>query len=34
VRHPVDKAVNSPRNDGPMIIQPASPEDDDKAEAG
>ena len=21
VRHPVDKAVNSPRNDGPMIIQ-------------
>jgi len=29
VRHPVDKTVNSPRNDGPMIIQPASPDDDE-----
>ena len=28
VRHPVDKQVNSPRNDGPMIIQQAPPEDD------
>jgi putative SOS response-associated peptidase YedK len=29
VRHPVDKAVNSPRNDGPMIIQQATPDDDE-----
>jgi putative SOS response-associated peptidase YedK len=29
VRHPVDKAVNSPRNDGPMIIQHAPPDDDE-----
>ena len=29
VRHPVDKTVNSPRNDGPMIIQPASADDDE-----
>jgi putative SOS response-associated peptidase YedK len=29
VRHPVDKAVNSPRNDGPMIIQNAPPDEDD-----
>ena len=29
VRHPVDKAVNSPRNDGPMIIQHAPPDEDD-----
>ena len=28
VRHPVDRQVNSPRNDGPMIIQQAPPEDD------
>jgi putative SOS response-associated peptidase YedK len=31
-RHPVDKAVNSPRNDGPMIIQQAPR--DAEAEAG
>ncbi len=30
VRHPVDKAVNSPRNDGPMIIQHAPPDEDDE----
>jgi putative SOS response-associated peptidase YedK len=33
VRHPVDKAVNSPRNDGPMIIQHAPPDDDDDSES-
>ncbi|HTZ08868.1 MAG TPA: SOS response-associated peptidase [Acidimicrobiales bacterium] len=27
VRHPVDIAVNSPRNDGPMIIEQAKPDD-------
>ncbi|HVA02558.1 MAG TPA: SOS response-associated peptidase [Acidimicrobiales bacterium] len=32
VRHPVDKAVNSPRNDGPMIIQPAPLDDEDDSE--
>ena len=30
VRHPVDRAVNSPRNDGPMIIQQATYEDEDE----
>jgi len=32
VRHPVDKAVNSPRNDGPMIIQQATVDDEDDDE--
>jgi len=34
VRHPVDRAVNTPRNDGPMIIQQATLDGDDEAEAG
>jgi putative SOS response-associated peptidase YedK len=33
VRHPVDKTVNSPRNDGPMIIQQAQPDSDDEADS-